>query len=279
MEYTWKLDAGKRVSLSDYDPRHKGGIDRHLAEQRLLELQTELGELQELCFAAQRRGVLVVIQGMDTSGKDGTIKKVMDSVDPQGCRVTAFKTPTSLELSHDFLWRVHNAAPERGMLGIFNRSHYEDVLIVRIHNFVPEEVWGRRFDQINQFENMLVQSNTIVLKFFLHISKEEQAKRLLEREVNMDKRWKLNAADYIERGRWDEYMHAYEDVLSRCATPQAPWFIVPADRKWFRNLAFASTLVEALRPFREEWQQTLRARGAENYKTLLALRERGEGQL
>jgi PPK2 family polyphosphate:nucleotide phosphotransferase len=279
MEYTWKLDAGKRVSLSDYDPRHKGGIDRHLAEQRLLELQTELGELQELCFAAQRRGVLVVLQGMDTSGKDGTIKKVMDSVDPQGCRVTAFKTPTPLELSHDFLWRVHNAAPERGMLGIFNRSHYEDVLIVRIHNFVPEEVWGRRFDQINQFENMLVQSNTIVLKFFLHISKEEQAKRLLEREVNMDKRWKLNAADYIERGRWDEYMHAYEDVLSRCATPQAPWFIVPADRKWFRNLAFASALVEALRPYREEWQQNLRARGEENFKTLLALRERGKGQL
>jgi PPK2 family polyphosphate:nucleotide phosphotransferase len=279
MDYTWKLDAGKRVSLGDYDPRHKAGVDRHLAEQRLLELQTELGELQELCFAAQRQGVLVVLQGMDTSGKDGTIKKVMDSVDPQGCRVTAFKSPSPQELTHDFLWRVHDAVPERGMLGIFNRSHYEDVLIVRIHNLVPEDIWRHRFDQINHFEQLLARSNTVVLKFFLHISKEEQAERLREREVNPDKRWKLNPSDYTERGRWDEYMAAYEDVLSRCATPEAPWWIVPADRKWFRNLAFASTLVEALRPYREEWERALRARGDENYQALMALRARGEGQL
>jgi PPK2 family polyphosphate:nucleotide phosphotransferase len=279
MDYTWKLDAGKRVSLTDYDPRHKAGVDRHLAEQRLLELQTELGELQELCFAAQRQGVLVVLQGMDTSGKDGTIKKVMDSVDPQGCRVTAFKSPSPLELTHDFLWRVHNAAPEKGMLGIFNRSHYEDVLIVRIHNLVPEDIWRHRFAQINHFEHLLARSNTIVLKFFLHISKEEQAERLREREENADKRWKLNPSDYTERGRWDEYMAAYEDVLSRCATPDAPWWIVPADRKWFRNLAFAYTLVEALRPYREQWQQALRTRGEQNYRALLALRARGEGLL
>jgi PPK2 family polyphosphate:nucleotide phosphotransferase len=279
MDYTWKLDAGKRVSLDDYDPRHKGGVDRHLAEQRLLELQTELGELQELCFAAQQQAVMVVLQGMDTSGKDGTIKKVMDSVDPQGCRVTAFKSPSPVELAHDFLWRVHNAAPEKGMLGIFNRSHYEDVLIVRIHNLVPEDIWRHRFDQINQFEQLHARSNTIVLKFFLHISKEEQAKRLLEREENEDKRWKLNPGDYTERGRWDEYMAAYEDVLCRCATPYAPWWIVPADRKWFRNLAFAYTLVEALRPYREQWQQALRARGEQNYRALLALRARGEGLL
>jgi PPK2 family polyphosphate:nucleotide phosphotransferase len=279
MDYTWKLDAGKRVSLDDYDPRHKGGVDRHLAEQRLLELQTELGELQELCFAAQQHAVMVVLQGMDTSGKDGTIKKVMDSVDPQGCRVTAFKSPSPVELAHDFLWRVHNAAPEKGMLGIFNRSHYEDVLIVRIHNLVPEDIWRHRFDQINQFEHLEARSNTIVLKFFLHISKEEQAERLLEREENEDKRWKLNPGDYTERGRWDEYMAAYEDVLCRCATPYAPWWIVPSDRKWFRNLAFAYTLVEALRPYREQWQQALRARGEQNYRALLALRARGEGLL
>jgi PPK2 family polyphosphate:nucleotide phosphotransferase len=193
--YAWKLAEGKRVSLGDLDPGHTGEFQKATAEARLLELQAELGELQELCYAAQHHAVLIVLQGMDTSGKDGTIKKVMDSINPQGCHVAAFKTPAPLELAHDFLWRVHGACPERGMFGIFNRSHYEDVLIVRVHGLVPKEVWRRRYHQINEFERLLAENQTIILKFFLHIGKEEQAERLREREVEKDKRWKLSPGD------------------------------------------------------------------------------------
>jgi PPK2 family polyphosphate:nucleotide phosphotransferase len=277
--YAWRLAEGKRVSLDHFDPRHTGDFHKSTAEARLLGLQTELGELQELCYAAQHHAVLIVLQGMDTSGKDGTIKKVMDSVNPQGCQVTAFKTPSPLELSHDFLWRVHGLCPERGMFGIFNRSHYEDVLIVRVHGLVPEAVWRKRYDQINEFEQLLAENQTIIVKFFLHISKEEQAERLREREMDKDKRWKLNPGDYQERQRWDEYMRAYEDVLTRCATAHAPWYVVPGDHKWFRNLAVARTLVDILRPYREEWRKTIRDRGKANLEAVLALRAKGEAEL
>jgi polyphosphate kinase 2 (PPK2 family) len=165
------------------------------------------------------------------------------------------------------------------MFGIFNRSHYEDVLIVRVHGLVPEAVWRRRYDQINEFERTLAENQTIILKFFLHISKEEQAERLREREEQKDKRWKLSPGDYQERRRWDEYMRAYEDALTRCATAEAPWYVVPSDHKWFRNLAIARTLVEMLRPYREEWQQTILDRGKANYEALLALRAKGEAEL
>jgi PPK2 family polyphosphate:nucleotide phosphotransferase len=279
MVYAWKLAEGKRVSLEDFDPRHAGDYHKATAEARLVGLQAELGELQELCYAAQHHAVLIVLQGMDTSGKDGTIKKVMDSINPQGCRVAAFKTPTPLELTHDFLWRVHLVCPERGMFGIFNRSHYEDVLIVRVHGLVPVAVWRRRYDQINEFERTLAENRTIILKFFLHVSKEEQAERLREREEEKDKRWKLSPGDYQERGRWDEYMRAYEDALTRCATAEAPWYVVPSDHKWFRNLAIARTLVETLRPYREEWRKTILDRGKANYEALLALRAKGEAKL
>ena len=230
-----------------------------------------------MLYAQDRWSLLLIFQAMDAAGKDGTIKHVMSGVNPQGCQVFSFKQPSQEDLNHDFLWRYHLHTPAYGMIHVFNRSHYEDVLVVRVKGLVEEERWRSRYDSINDFERMLVRERTTILKFFLHISKEEQGKRLLEREENEDKRWKLNPSDYTERGRWDEYMAAYEDVLSRCATPYAPWWIVPADRKWFRNLAFAATLVEALRPYREEWQQALRARGQVNHQALLALRARGEG--
>jgi PPK2 family polyphosphate:nucleotide phosphotransferase len=279
MVYAWKLDAGKGVDLDAVDPRHNAGLTKEEGLALIPDLQAELSALQELCYAAEHQAVLIVLQGMDTSGKDGTIKHVMDSVNPQGCRVVTFKAPTPVERSHDFLWRVHAGVPPRGLFGIFNRSHYEDVLIVRVHGLVPEPVWRARYEHINAFEKLLADDGTIVLKFFLHISKEEQAARLLERETDKDKRWKLNAADYLERERWPAYMEAYQDALSACATPYAPWYVVPADRKWFRNLAVAQAVVEALRPHRDDWQAALRARGEENHEALLALRAQGKGKL
>jgi PPK2 family polyphosphate:nucleotide phosphotransferase len=279
MVYAWKLERGADAHPRDFDPRHAGGLGREEGEAQLKALQAELGELQELCYVAQRHAVLVVLQGMDTSGKDGTIKSVMDSVNPQGCRVTAFKQPSSLEQEHDFLWRVHSAVPEQGMIGIFNRSHYEDVLIVRVHGLVPPEVWGRRYEAINAFERILTENSTILVKCFLHISFEEQAERLTARETGIDKRWKLSASDYLERQRWPEYMEAYADALRHCATPYAPWWVVPSDRKWFRNLTVARVLVETLRPYREDWLGALRQRGQKNYQQLLDLRAQGKGLL
>jgi PPK2 family polyphosphate:nucleotide phosphotransferase len=279
MVYAWKLDRGAPAHPRDFDPRHNDGVGRKEGEAQLGALQAELGELQELCYAAQRHAVLLVVQGMDTSGKDGTIKKVMDSVNPQGCRVTSFKQPSALEQAHDFLWRVHSETPEQGMIGIFNRSHYEDVLIVRVHGLVARDVWRRRYEAINAFERVLTENRTILLKCFLHISIEEQAERLLARETDLDKRWKLNASDYLERQRWPEYMEAYADALRHCATSHAPWYVVPSDRKWFRNLAVAQVLVDTLRPYREEWQRALRDRGQKNYQELLELRAQGKGQL
>jgi PPK2 family polyphosphate:nucleotide phosphotransferase len=211
---------------------------------------------------------------MDTSGKDGAISHVMKSVNPQGCRVTSYGKPTADELGHDFLWRVHAAAPRRGMIGIFNRSHYEDVLVVRVHSLQPEVAWRRNYDHINAFERLLTDNGTIILKFFLHISREEQAERLRAREEEPDKRWKLSAGDYVERELWDAYEAAYEDALGKCSTAWAPWYVVPADRKWHRNLAVAEAIVTALEPYRDDWQRALRERGRRNYEELLAVRAR-----
>jgi PPK2 family polyphosphate:nucleotide phosphotransferase len=273
MDYVWKLDSGKKVSLKDFDPSYSGKLKKDDAPSELDKLYGELGELQELLYAAGHNAVLVVLQGMDTSGKDGTISHVMSSVNPQGCRVTSFKAPTSEELAHDFLWRVHANTPGKGMLGIFNRSHYEDVLIVRVHNLLPEADWKANYDHINNFEKLLTGTGTIIVKFFLHISKDEQAERLQAREDDTAKRWKINAGDYKERNFWDEYQQAYEDLLEKCSTENAPWYIVPADRKWFRNLAIARTLVETLRPYRKDWEKALDARGKAAYDELLQYRE------
>ncbi len=197
--------------------------------------------------------MLVILQGMDTSGKDGTIRHVFKNIDPLGVRAVAFKAPTPPELERDFLWRVHQQVPANGELVIFNRSHYEDVLVVRVHNLVPKAVWSRRYEHINAFEKMLVDEGTTVLKFFLHISKEEQKKRLLERLEQADKHWKFNPQDLLERGRWEDYMEAYQDVLHKTHTPYAPWHVVPADRKWYRNLRISRLLVEALEGLRMKY--------------------------
>ncbi len=277
--YAWKLDEGKKVSLKDFDPAYSAKVKKDEAGSLFEKLDAEIGELQELCYAAGHNSILLVLQGMDTSGKDGTIRHVMASVNPQGCEVVSFKAPSSQEMAHDFLWRVHGNAPRKGIMTIFNRSHYEDVLVVRVHNLVPEKAWKANYDHINNFEHLLTDTGTIVLKFFLHISKDEQAERLQAREMDETRRWKLSAGDYTERQYWDAYQSAYEDLMEKCATPHAPWYIVPADRKWFRNLAIAQALVQALRPYRDDWERKLRKRGELAYNQLLEARKNGGGQL
>jgi PPK2 family polyphosphate:nucleotide phosphotransferase len=273
LDYAWKLDDGKKVSLEDYDPEFHKGLHRDDAEPLFEGLNAKLASLQELLYAAGTHAVLIVLQGMDTAGKDGTISHVMQNVNPQGCRVTSFKSPTEEDRAHDFLWRIHPHAPGKGLIAIFNRSHYEDVLIVRVHDLVPEKVWKARYDHINAFEQLLVESNTIVLKFFLHVSKGEQAQRFKDREEEKDKRWKLNAGDYEERRFWDDYQRAYEAVLERCSTKDAPWHVVAGNHKWFRNLAVAEAIVAALEPHEDEWRKTLLERGERSYKELQAARK------
>lgn len=265
----WKVKEGDHVKLKDYDPDHIAShIDRDGAEKQLQKLSQELGELQELMTAAQKHSFLMILQGMDTSGKDGTIRHVLSSLNPQGCQVSSFKAPSQEELLHDFLWRIHKRVPPLGVFGVFNRSHYEDVLIVRVHNLVPESTWHKRYHIINAFEEMLTESSTIVVKFFLHISKDEQAKRLKAREEEPEKSWKLDVDDWKERQFWDDYQEAYEDALSKCSKKQAPWYIVPANHKWYRNLAIAQTLADTLKPYKDEWQKDLLARGRRELEAL-----------
>jgi PPK2 family polyphosphate:nucleotide phosphotransferase len=275
MPYAVRVTGGERIDLARFDPNDTGGLTKEEGEARFAALATELGDLQDLLYAAQTDAVLIVLQGLDTSGKDGTIRNVFRDVDPVGCRVTSFKVPTAAELAHDFLWRVHQQVPGKGDLTVFNRSHYEDVLVVRVHELVPEVVWRKRYDNINTFERLLVESQTIVAKFYLHISKEEQEQRLLERERDVTKAWKLSAADWVERRSWDKYIAAYEDAISACATADAPWYVVPADRKWFRNLAVAEAIVELLRPHKQRWLKALEARGEAELK---AIREARTGR-
>ena len=236
-----------RVNLSDYDPGYRGNYRSKGETKEELERKVErLRELQEVLWAESKHTLLVVLQAMDGGGKDGTIEHVMHGVNPQGCQVTSFKVPTEEELSHDFLWRIHKAAPRRGYIGIFNRSHYEDVLVVRVHNLVPKEVWHQRYDQINHFEKLLAAAGVTILKFFLHISKEEQKERFEARLHDPQKNWKFSIKDVEERGYWDDYMRAYEDALSRCSTSWAPWYIVPANHKWYRDLVVSQIIVETL---------------------------------
>jgi PPK2 family polyphosphate:nucleotide phosphotransferase len=203
-------------------------------------------DLQELLYADGQHALLIVFQAMDAGGKDGAISHVFSGVNPQGCDVTSFKQPTPLELRHDFLWRVHAAVPPKGMIVIFNRSHYESVLVERVHNLVPEKVWSRRYEQINSFEKLLAKEGTTILKFFLHISKDEQRRRLQARLDDKKKIWKLQPTDIKERGYWDQYQNAYEDALANCSTKHGPWFVVPSDRKWFRNWVISDVIVRAL---------------------------------
>ncbi len=242
-----QVPPGKHAHLARRDPDDTFGFrDADEAKPVLEKDLKRLAELQERLYAEDRQSLLVVLQGMDTSGKDGTVKHVFSGVNPGGCAVTRFKTPSLEEAEHDFLWRIHHAAPRRGEIMIFNRSHYEDVLIVRVHGLVPAEVWKRRYEQINRFERILTENGTRILKFFLHIDKHEQKRRLQDRLEDKSKRWKFSRTDLKERELWGEYRKAYEDALTKCSTPWAPWHVVPANRKWYRNLVVARTLVETL---------------------------------
>ena len=239
---------GSHVRLHDWDPSDIAGVKggKEDASVRMAALTRKLDALQEVLYAEHQRKVLVILQAMDTAGKDGTIRRVFEGVNPEGVRVASFKAPTLPELDHDYLWRAHREVPGRGELVIFNRSYYEDVLIVRVHKMVPPEVWKRRFSQINDFERMLTEEGTILIKFFLHIDQKEQKKRLQSRIDDPLKRWKFNPADLAERKLWDQYARAYEEVLSRTSTEWAPWRIIASNHNWYRNLMVAQAIVAAL---------------------------------
>lgn len=247
----FKVEPGRKVTLTKWAPDDTAGLpDKKAAGRRMKQNLKRLSELQYLLYAENKRSVLIVLQAMDAGGKDGTIRHVMGPLNPQSCKVISFKTPNEEELAHDFLWRVHRVAPRKGEIRIFNRSHYEDVLIVRVHNLVPKSVWSRRYDQINAFERILAENDTHILKFYLHISKDEQYERLKARLEDPAKHWKASQADFDERKYWPDYTRAYEEALSRCSTDHAPWFIIPADKKWFRNFAISQILVEHLSKLR-----------------------------
>jgi len=247
MTQSFLVPPETQVNLADYDPGYSAGYQSKGDVKRELERnRKQLRELQRVLWAEGKHTLLIVLQAMDAGGKDGTIRHVFRGVNPQGCQVTSFKVPTKEELAHDYLWRIHKATPRKGSIGIFNRSHYEDVLVVRVHNLVPEEVWGKRYDQINNFEKLLAESGTTILKFFLNISKEEQKERFEARLEDPAKNWKFSMGDVEERAYWDDYMRAFEVVLSKCSTPWAPWFVIPANHKWYRNLAISQIIVETL---------------------------------
>lgn len=241
------FSPGERIRLDRIDTRFKADFEgKDEGREALVDRLERLHELQEAFYADSSHALLVVLQAMDTAGKDGTIEHVMGAFNPQGVEVTSFKVPTREELAHDFLWRIHRAVPRRGIIGIFNRSHYEDVLVVRVRQLVAESVWRPRFEMINQFESLLAANRTKIVKIFLHISPEEQHERLHSRQVTPHKQWKFNPGDLEDRKLWSRYQMAYEDALTKCNTEYAPWWVVPADRKWFRNLAVSEILIEAL---------------------------------
>lgn len=244
----YRIAPGARVDLHriDSDDRSAFRGGKAVGRARLLEINARIEALQEAMYAERRHRLLVVLQAMDAGGKDGTIRSVFEGVNPQGVRVKCFKAPTSEELAHDFLWRVHPHVPGVGEMAIFNRSHYEDVVAVRVRGLVPEQRWRARYAQINAFEAMLAAEGTTILKFFLHISKDEQRERLQERIDDPKKRWKFNAGDLEERARWDDYMRAYGDAIAATSTKVAPWYVVPADRNWYRDCVIGSVIVAAL---------------------------------
>ena len=241
------VKPGTKIKLKDFDPSYTGRYEqKEEISAEFIKLNEKLLKFQEILFAQHKHKILVILQGMDTSGKDGTIRNVFRGVNPQGVRVASFKVPTEAELERDYLWRIHQEVPKKGEIAIFNRSHYGDVLVVRVHNLVHPKVWKRRFAQINDFEKMLTEEGTTVIKLFLHVSKGEQKKRLQARIDNPNKNWKFDLKDLDERKYWDNYTKAYEDVLSKTSTDWAPWYIVPSDRKWYRNLTVSRIIVKTL---------------------------------
>lgn len=248
----YRVNPGTRINLQQFKTWDDGGWSKAEGKAEFKRLQKRLRQLQELLYAESKQALLVIFQAIDTGGKDSTIRRVFQGVNPQGCQVTSFKAPSELELQHDFLWRVHTHVPRQGYIGIFSRSHYEDVLVVRVKNLVPESRWRSRYEHINAFEQMLHDEGVTLLKFFLHISKDYQKQRLQRRLDNPEKRWKFNRADLVERQRWDSYQFAFEEMLNRCSTPLAPWYVIPAERRWYRDLLVVRTLVDTL----ESWQMS-----------------------
>ncbi|MGE5177118.1 MAG: polyphosphate kinase 2 family protein [Hyphomicrobiales bacterium] len=254
MASPFQVRPGARVRLATIDPGHAAGLkDKDEAKIRLDADLERLRLLQQRLYADGRFALLVVLQAIDTGGKDGTIRHVMSGLNPAGCVVTSFKAPTSDELSHDFLWRIHRAVPAKGMIGVFNRSHYEDVLVVRVHDLVPKKVWKARYRQINEFERTLTENGVTILKFYLHISKDEQARRLRDRIQDPTKNWKFSVGDLAERKLWNRYRAAFEDALRECSTPWAPWYVVPANKKWARDRIVARIMVECLEGMKLRW--------------------------
>ncbi len=261
------VDPERSLPLNDAAAKSPKGLPNGDELKRMLEHEQErLGELQSAFYADRRHALLVVLQGRDASGKDGAIRSVFDACNPQGCQVQSFKAPTELELSHDFLWRVHQVIPPKGMIGIFNRSHYEDVLVVRVKNLVPKREWQRRYRQINDFEKMLSENGVVILKFFLHISKEEQREQFLERLTDPTKNWKFRAGDLEDRALWGDYTRAYRDALRKCSTPWAPWYLVPSDSRTARNYLITRVINEALSELKPEYPRAS--------KEVLALKSR-----
>jgi PPK2 family polyphosphate:nucleotide phosphotransferase len=240
------VKPGHKAKVHAIDPDSTAGFTKPVAERLLKESTEKLIRLQYLLYAENKHALLIIIQAMDAGGKDGTIRRVFAGVDPHGINVTSFKAPTFEELEHDFLWRIHKAVPMRGKIGVFNRSQYEDILVARVRTLVSKAVWSRRYKQINRFEQSLAESGVVILKFFLHISKDEQKERLEARLHDPKKNWKVNPADFEERKYWDDYMEAYEDAINRCNAEWAPWFIIPANKKWFRNLIVSEIITETL---------------------------------
>ena len=238
---------GDPIRLKELDPRFTDKHEnKHSAGSKIAKLQQRMDDLQFQLYAENRHSLLICLQALDAGGKDGVVRHVIGSMNPQGCRVAGFKQPTAEEQAHDFLWRIEQKTPRRGEIVIFNRSHYEDVIVVRVHNLVPRKIWSQRYEQINDFERRLVANGTHILKFFLHISKEEQLDRFKDRLADPGRWWKISEADYLERKYWDDYAVAYEDAINKCSTEDAPWFVIPSDRKWFRNLAISRIIVETM---------------------------------
>jgi PPK2 family polyphosphate:nucleotide phosphotransferase len=270
--YAVPIDGSKHVSIKRIDPADTAGLEKEEGLAELDKLGQEFSELENLLTYAGQHALLVVLQGRDASGKDGAIRKILEYSNVQNAYVVPFKVPTPEERNHDFLWRVHKVAPQRGHIALFNRSHYEDVIAARVHHLVPDRVWKGRYAHINAFERLLVDSDVIVLKFCLHISRKEQRERLLAREKDPRTAWKLNPEDWRELALSDEVDHAYQDMIDRCRGPALPWYLVPADKKWFRNLAVMQRLVLALRPYRKTWLTTLKEMGKAATKEIRALR-------
>jgi PPK2 family polyphosphate:nucleotide phosphotransferase len=254
MPHTHRLKPGKKIKLAEISTRGKDfHKDRTAAEAEFEELKGELIKLQERLYAESKQKLLVVLQAMDTGGKDSTIRSLFSGLNPQGVQVKSFKEPTKEELAHDFLWRIHQAVPASGYIGVFNRSHYEDIIVVRVANIFPEAIWRPRYEHINHFEQLLASGGTRVLKFYLHISEEEQQERLQERVDDPRKAWKFNPEDMAKRKEWKEYMEVYEDAFEQCTTDEAPWYVIPADQKWYRNLAIARVVANALNEMDPQW--------------------------